>query len=397
MRLILVSISLFCLAILHIQCSNPPTEQEPMNLTFATYNVSMESENYLGRSADSVSAQILIDELASGNSLHIKNIVKIIQTVRPDVLLLNEFDYIEDPAQGVEQFIKAYLEVPQDSAEAISYPYYYYSTSNTGIETPFDLNGDDKFEGSGNDAFGYGRYPGHYGMVLFSKYPIDVANIRTFQLFKWKDMPNALQTTNADGSPWYSPAAWQEFRLSSKSHWDVPIQVGDKTIHVLASHPTPPSFDGEEDRNGKRNHDEIRFWTDYIDANNGSYIYDDKKQKGALGDKSFVIMGDLNASPDGGNALIEGISSLLNHPKVNNKFTPSSKGGELHSPDIATGKYHTALWRMRADYVLPSVDLNVIDYGVFWPASGEPLYEMMENREASSDHRMVWVKISLEN
>jgi hypothetical protein len=390
-------ISLFCLAMLHIQCSSPPTEQEPMNVTFATYNVSMESENYLGRYADSVSAQVLIDELASGNSLHIKNIAKIIQTVRPDVILLNEFDYIEDPEQGVEQFIKAYLEVPQDSAGAISYPYYYYSTSNTGVETPFDLNGDGKFEGSGNDAFGYGRYPGHYGMVLLSKYPIDVANIRTFQLVQMEGYAECpAQTTNADGSDWYSPAAWQEFRLSSKSHWDVPIQVGDQTIHVLASHPTPPSFDGEEDRNGKRNHDEIRFWTDYIDANNGAYIYDDKNQKGALGDKSFMIMGDLNASPDGGNALIEGISGLLNHPRVNNNFTPSSKGGELHSPDIATGKYHTAMWRMRADYVLPSVDLNVIDYEVFWPAEGEPLYEMMKDREASSDHRMVWVKISLE-
>ena len=233
-------------------------------------------------------------------------------------------------------------------------------------------------------------------MVLLSKYPIDEANIRTFQLFKWKDMPNALKTTNADGSDFYSPAAWQEFRLSSKSHWDVPIQIGDKTIHVLASHPTPPSFDGEEDRNGKRNHDEIRFWTDYIDANNGSYIYDDKNKKGALGDKSFMIMGDLNASPDGGNAITEGISNLLNHPKVNNKFTPFSKGGEMHSPDDAKGKYHTALWRMRADYVLPSDDLNVIDYGVFWPAEGEALFEMMADREASSDHRMVWVKISIE-
>ncbi len=392
----LLSISLICLAIVHIQCTKQPIEQEPMNLTFATYNVSMEAENYLGRNAENVSAQVLIDALASGTSQHIRNIAKIIQTVRPDVILLNEFDYIADPAQGVAQFIKGYLEVSQEGAEAISYPYYYYSTSNTGIETPFDLNSDGTFEGSANDAFGYGRYAGHYGMVLLSKYPIDEANVRTFQLFKWKDMPEALKTTNADGSDWYSPAAWQEFRLSSKSHWDVPIQIGDKIIHVLASHPTPPAFDGEEDRNGKRNHDEIRFWTDYIDAANGSYIYDDKNKKGTLGDQSFMIMGDLNASPDGGNAIIEGISNLLNHPRVNNKFTPSSKGGELHSADNLKGKYHTALWRMRADYVLPSVDLDVIDYGVFWPAEGEALYEMMVNREASSDHRLVWVKITID-
>ena len=35
-------------------------------------------------------------------------------------------------------------------------------------------------------------------------------------------------------------------------------------VHFLVSHPTPPTFDGAEDRNGTRNHDEIRFWADYI-------------------------------------------------------------------------------------------------------------------------------------
>ena len=54
------------------------------------------------------------------------------------------------------------------------------------------------------------------------------------------------------------------FRLSSKSHWDVPIRIGRETVHFLVSHPTPPVFDGPEDRNGTRNHDEIRFWADYV-------------------------------------------------------------------------------------------------------------------------------------
>ena len=52
--------------------------------------------------------------------------------------------------------------------------------------------------------------------------------------------------------------------LSSKSHWDVPVRIGNVTLHLLASHPTPPAFDGAEDRNGRRNHDEIRFWSDYL-------------------------------------------------------------------------------------------------------------------------------------
>ena len=69
-------------------------------------------------------------------------------------------------------------------------------------------------------------------------------------------------------------------RLSSKSHWDVPVTVGAHTVHVLASHPTPPTFDGPEDRNGRRNHDEIRFWADYISSLRSGYIVDDAGRRG---------------------------------------------------------------------------------------------------------------------
>ena len=63
--------------------------------------------------------------------------------------------------------------------------------------------------------------------------------------------------------------------MSSKSHWDVPIDVNGKVIHLLASHPTPPVFDGDEERNGTKNHDEVRFWLDYVTPNNSDYIYED--------------------------------------------------------------------------------------------------------------------------
>ncbi|MDQ3106173.1 MAG: GAF domain-containing protein, partial [Actinomycetota bacterium] len=57
----------------------------------------------------------------------------------------------------------------------------------------------------------------------------------------------------------YSQAERDVLRLSSKSHWDVTLNIGGTLVHALVSHPTPPVFDGTEDRNGKRNHDEIRF------------------------------------------------------------------------------------------------------------------------------------------
>ena len=69
----------------------------------------------------------------------------------------------------------------------------------------------------------------------------------------------------------------------AKSHWDVPIRVGGEIVHFLVSHPTPPVFDGLEDRNGTRNSDEIRLWADYISPGPGSaYIHDDDGVYGGL-------------------------------------------------------------------------------------------------------------------
>ncbi len=366
-------------------------------LTIATFNVSMESENYLDKGVPG-SPHVLSTLLAEGKHQQIKNIAAIVQQTQPDILLLNEFDYIEDPKAGVQLFIRNFLNKAQNAdGKTIDYPYFYYSTVNTGQPSGFDLDNDGHVTNKGSDAWGFGQYPGQYGMMLLSKYPINTGKVRTFQHFKWKDMPGALQTTKADGSPWYSAQAWQLLPLSSKAHWDVPVLVNKKPVHVLISHPTPPVFDGEEDRNGKRNHDEVRFWSDYLSPDKATYIYDDKGQKGGLAeDKAFVIVGDLNSSPVEGNAYKEGIGNLLMHPRVDSSFTPQSAGGKAHSPDSPYAATHTAGWRMRADYVLPSKSgFKVLSSGVFWPAKGQPFYELIADRAASSDHRLVWVKLKL--
>jgi hypothetical protein len=366
-------------------------------LTVATFNVSMESENYLAKGVAG-SPEVLSSLLSAGTNPQIKNVAAIVQQIQPDILLLNEFDYIADPEAGVQLFIRNYLNKAQSAdGKTIDYPYFYYSTVNTGQPSGFDLDNDGQLTNKGADAWGFGQYPGQYGMMLLSKFPIDSSKVRSFQYFKWKDMPGALQTTKADGSPWYSPDAWQLMPLSSKAHWDVPVLVNKKPVHLLISHPTPPVFDGEENRNGKRNHDEVRFWTDYLSPTKAGYIYDDRGQKGGLAeDKRFVVLGDLNSSPVEGGAYKEGIGNLLMHPRVNSSFTPQSEGGKLHSPDSPYGATHTAGWRMRADYVLPSKSgFKVLSSGVFWPATGQPFYELVADRAASSDHRLVWVKLKL--
>lgn len=363
----------------------------------ATFNVSMEAENYVG-DEEKKSEKVLIERLQQGDEAQIQAIARIIQLQRPDIILLTEFDYIEDPAQGVEAFLKNYLAVSQQGADPIHYEHYFYDEVNTGQPSPYDLNRDGKTSGTGADAWGYGLYPGQYGMLVLSRYPIVEDEVRTFRHFKWKDMPDHKVTLQEDGSPWYSEQTWQEFPLSSKSHWDVPVQIGEQTIHVLASHPTPPVFDGPENRNGKRNHDEIRFWTDYITENQSDYIYDDQGRRGGFsGDAAFLIMGDLNSSPVEGDSIQSGIIDLLKSPAVQGEIRPLSRGGAEHTPDNPHAATHTASWRSRVDYVIPSArGLQVTDSGVFWPARDEDDYELVASRSASSDHRLVWLQLKLQ-
>jgi len=329
----------------------------------------------------------------------IKNIAEIIQTVNPDIILLNEFDNQNDDHQALKVFITDYLNKSQNGQPAIDFPYYYQGSVNTGVNSGLDIDGNGKKGTLPGDGYGFGYFPGHFGMALLSKYPIDFDNVRSFQYFKWHDMPNALMPINPEtNTPWYSSEVWQSLRLSSKSHWDVPVKVNGKIIHILASHPTPPVFDGPEDRNGKRNHDEIRFWHDYISPEKAGYIYDDKGHKGGLQDKqSFVILGDLNATTVDGNAIKAGISSLLSNDKIQDVM-PESQAGQKHSPDNIHSINHTAAWRMRVDYVLPSVSgFTVNNSGIFWPLTSDENYRLIKDRKASSDHRLVWLELTTKN
>jgi|GEM_PF-37345 len=371
------------------------TEDSLPNIKVATFNVSMDATNYLP--SQKIGTGIELITALKNDLQQIKNIAEIIQRNRPDIILLNEFDYIADPKQGVEIFLKEYLAKSQQGIQPIEYPYYYYAPVNTGLSTPYDLDNNGKRTGNLGDAQGFGHFPGHFGMLLLSKFPIEKQNIRTFQKFLWKDMPNAkVPISPSTKAPWYNDQEWQTLRLSSKSHWDIPVNVQGRLIHILASHPTPPVFDGEEDRNGARNHDEIRFWHDYITPNQSDYIYDDKGAKGGIATNSrFVILGDQNASKDEGGARKEGIGNLLASSFTNNDISPTSIAGTTDS-DSPFAANHTAGWGMQADYVLPSRSgIKLKNNGIFWPEKNSDLYRLVATRAASSDHRLVWAELAL--
>ena len=262
-------------------------------LRVATFNASLSPFGQGGLEA----------QLADPADPQARAIAEIIQRVDPDVLLINEFNFDENEggeSRALALFMENFLEVPQNGAAPVRFDHVFLAPSNTGVPSGFDLDNDGSV-GGGNDAFGFGVFPGHFGMVLLSKHPILEDRVRTFRKFLWKDMPGALLPDDpATPAPkdWYAAEELEVFRLSSKSHWDVPVKVAGRAVHMLASHPTPPVFDGPEDRNGTRNHDEIRFWSDYVLPFRGRYIYDDEGRRGGLRfGRSFVVLGDLNADP----------------------------------------------------------------------------------------------------
>ena len=366
-------------------------------LRVATYNASLYDEDAGG----------LVARLQLGNA-QARKIAAVLQKVRPDIVLLNEFDY--DAAQrAADLFQRDYLEVAQAGGGApLHYPHRYLAPVNTGVPSGLDLDGNGETGGigreRGNDAWGYGLHPGQYGMLVLSRFPIDAAAVRTFQLLKWRDMPGARRPMDpATGKPFHADAVWEQLRLSSKSHWDVPIETPVGTLHLLASHPTPPTFDGPEDRNGKRNADEIRLWREYISPGAKPWLCDDAGRCGGLAaDVRFVIAGDLNNDPVDGDGHHDAILELLEHPRVLRMATPRSAGGEAKARDYAaagilrrgspahvTGDFGPRVGALRLDYVLPSSGFALAGSGVFWPAPGDADAAIADG----SDHQLVWVDL----
>jgi hypothetical protein len=225
-------------------------------------------------------------------------------------------------------------------------------------------------------------------------------------------MPGALLPDDpATPAPadWYSPQMLAVLPLSSKSHWDVPVIVNSRlTLHVLASHPTPPAFDGPEDRNGRRNHDEVRFWSDYLAGR--KYIRDDAGRAGGFGGKAFVIMGDQNSDPVDGDSIHRAIDALVHDARIDGSFVPSSAGaveasavqGGANAAQRGDPRFDTADFNdrsagnLRVDYLLPSKGLRVCGGGVFWPKQSDPGAKLVwgDQPPPSSDHRLVWIDLS---
>ena len=328
---------------------------------FATFNVSLFGD----------APGDIIARLESGTDAQATLSAAIIRAHAPDVLLVQELDR-DDDGRALDLYADLYL----GGEGGIDYPFRAVFPSNTGVASGVDINGDGEIgaEGRayGEDALGYGLYPGQYAFALLSRHPLGTP--RTFSKFLWRDMPgNLMPETLPD-------AARAVLPLSSKTHALVPVEIDGQTVWVAAAHPTPPiPRDGNLLK--RRNADEIRLLADLLEPTSSGYATDDAGVAGGLPAESLaVVMGDLNADPDGGNSKEGAIGQLLSHRLMTDP-EPRSVANGLRTAKFSNGK-------MRVDYVVPSKALRVAGSGVHWPADDDTL-------DDASDHRLVYVDVVL--
>jgi Endonuclease/Exonuclease/phosphatase family len=313
----------------------------------------------------------LVADLAARDDPQIDAVVRVLARLDADVVLLTSVDY---DRKGVA------LRLLSDRLAEVGLPYAHRLAfrPNTGMQTGLDLDGNGRL-GDPGDAQGWGLFSGQGGMAVLSRMPIDAEMARDFSAFLWRDLPGAYLPTGM------TTAAREAQRLATTGFWDIPVQTGAGPLHLLAWHATPPVFDGPEDRNGRRNHDEAAFWRHYLDS--------------ALPmpppEAPFVLLGDGNLDPVDGDGLREGMVALLAHPALQDPAPRGSHGRvePRHAGDPALDTVvYDDIGGLRLDYVLPSAEVKVLAAGVLWPGPDDPL---LADLTAASRHFPVWVDLEM--
>ena len=258
-----------------------------------------------------------------------------IDVLDADILLLTDIDF--DRELHALTALNEQLSAP--------YPHIFALRPNSGIQTGFDVDQNGRL-GEARDAMGYGRFDGDGGMAILSRYPI--GSVTNYSDVLWANLRRTLMAKN-------DPLRSLQ-RLSSVGHWQVEILTPNRPVTLLAFSASPPVFDGPEDRNGRRNADEIRFWQRVLD---GDF---------APPPKDFVILGIANLDPNRGEGLHEVMIDLLNDPRIQDPM-----------PDQPTAHWPEPIGDLRVDYVLPATSLIIKNTGIGWTPIGP--------------HRPVWIDV----
>lgn len=300
---------------------------------------------------------LLLRDLMRGDDAQIAAILAVLERMQPDILALQGFDY-DLEGQALRRF-----------ARAAGFAHSFALRPNAGRQTGLDINGDGH-RGDAEDALGFGDFAGQGGMAILSRFPINRAGVIDHSARLWRDMPEGLLPP--PGAGWPSAEVHAALPLSSMGHWMVPIVLAEGQLALMTFHAAPPVFDGPEDRNGRRNHDEIRFWQHLLDGHFGQ-----------APKAPFVLLGQTNQDPTLGEGRKAAIRALLADPRLQD---PQPE----HRPTVDWPQVDPP--RMRVSYVLPDSDIQVVQAGTLWPDDQPDLQAAIE---AASRHRLVWVDIAL--
>jgi hypothetical protein len=355
-------------------------------------------------------------DLLRSDARRVKALAEIIQRVRPNILVVSGIDRDDEgapdvppnapPGLNASRFVDRYLAVPQAKGLIPLNYETFMPVTNSGQPSGMDLDHSGSIESAwvdpaegatataqenaararySGDCWGPGAYPGQRGIAVLvdPRLSIDRASIRTIRLMPWDYMPaSSLAMDDRTGKPaWYTPEEAKTIRLASTCLVDVPVKVPNGSVlHVISTLPTEIGGHDEQQRRARRNRDEIRLLTDYIEGQ--GYIVDDAGRGGGLEPgASFVVLANLNATPGDPAGYRDPIAhDLFISPRLNASVTPDrehldwvltsrdsrgddaskAKRGSVNGPRAATTRDGR-----RVDYVLPSKDLGIRDAGVW--------------------------------
>jgi hypothetical protein len=290
---------------------------------------------------------LLLRDLGKADDPQLDAVVAGVLQTKADVLVLAGIDY-DLELRALNGF------ADRLAGAGLDYPHRFALPPNAGVPTGLDMDNNGRL-GEPRDAQGNGRFAGQGGLAILSRLPL--GNAQDFSGFLWRDLPGALLPPDMTGEQ----LAVQ--RLASVGHWDVPVRLADGTaLHLLIWAATPPVFDGSEDRNGRRNHDEAAFWAQYLA---GALPF-------APPNGPLILLGQSNLDPEKGDGRRQAIRGLLDSHLLQDPLAG------------ATADYGGTLGPLRVDVILPAASLVVTESGTLWPPNPK-----------ASRHAPIWVDVAL--
>ena len=306
-------------------------------------------------------------DILRGKDPQIEAGLRILRHIDADLLILGDIDHDHH---------RVALDALADRLG--TYPHRFHPVPNRGVPSGLDLNGNGRL-GDDDDRLGYGPFRGSGSIAVLSRFSLRADLVEDRTALPWLSLDGHIAP---EGTPPNVP-------LSTTVYLRLPVELPDGALlNLILWHATPPVFDGPEDRNGRRNHDEARLVHEMLDATEGTVL----------------IAGFANLDPVDGDGRKEALRALLAHPRLQDR-PPESAGGRDAALEAGVNVTHrgdpardTVDWpdepgrpgNLRTDYLLPERSLTVLGSGVFWPEEGALFGG--EVRSASR-HRILWMDL----